>query len=86
MGDNGKLQTAQHIDPLNPPKDFVILSIIQYKDAKGNIIQDVQSHLMKDLRNEAFIMAMMDSAKAQLANWFKEQKAINRFGDRIIKK
>jgi hypothetical protein len=84
MGDNGK----QHLqlDPLNPPKDFLMLSIIQYKDAKGNIIQDVQSHLMKDLRNEAFIMAMMDSAKVQLANWFKEQKAINRFGDKIIKK
>ena len=75
-GDNGKLATAQHIDPLNPPSDFVILSIIQYKDSKGNIVQDVQSHLMKDLRNEAYVMHMLDSAKNQLASWFKEQKAI----------
>ena len=86
MGDNGKPITAQHIDPLNPPKDFVILSIIQYKDARGNIIQDVQSHLMKDLRNEAYVMCMIDSAKEQLGKWYKEQKAINRFGDKIIKK
>ena len=58
MGDNG-----QHLqlDPLNPPKDFVVLSIIQYKDAKGNIIQDVQSHLMKDLRNEEYVMLMLAS-------------------------
>ena len=84
MGDNGK----QHLqlDPLNPPKDFVILSIIQYKDAKGNIIQDVQSHLMKDLRNEEYVMLMLASAREQLGNWYKEQKAINRFGDKIIKR
>ena len=83
MGDNG-----QHLqlDPLNPPKDFVVLSIIQYKDAKGNIIQDVQSHLMKDLRNEEYVMLMLASAREQLGNWYKEQKAINRFGDKIIKK
>jgi hypothetical protein len=83
MGDNGK---HLQLDPLNPPKDFVVLSIIQYKDAKGNIIQDVQSHLMKDLRNEEYVMLMLASAREQLANWFKEQKAINRFGDRVIKK
>ena len=83
MGDNG-----QHLqlDPLNPPKDFVVLSIIQYKDAKGNIIQDVQSHLMQDLRNEEYVMLMLASAREQLGNWYKEQKAINRFGDKIIKK
>jgi hypothetical protein len=73
-------QAAQHlsIDPLNPPKDFCVLSIIQYKDERGNIVQDVQSHLMKDLRNEDYIMAMMDSAQAQLGNWFKEQKALRK--------
>jgi len=83
MGDNG-----QHLqlDPLNPPKDFVVLSIIQYKDAKGNIIQDVQSHLMQDLRNEEYVMLMLASAREQLGNWYKEQKAINRFGDKIIKR
>ena len=83
MGD--KCQHLQ-LDPLNPPKDFVVLSIIQYKDAKGNIIQDVQSHLMKDLRNEEYVMLMLASAREQLGNWYKEQKAINRFGDKIIKK
>ena len=83
MGDNGK---HLQLDPLNPPKDFVVLSIIQYKDAKGNIIQDVQSHLMKDLRNEEYVMLMLASAREQLGNWYKEQKAINRFGDKIIKK
>ena len=83
MGDNG-----QHLqlDPLNPPKDFVVLSIIQYKDAKGNIIQDVQSHLMQDLRNEEYVMLMLASAREQLGKCYKEQKAINRFGDKIIKK
>ena len=83
MGDNG-----QHLqlDPLNPPKYFVVLSIIQYKDAKGNIIQDVQSHLMQDLRNEEYVMLMLASAREQLGNWYKEQKAINRFGDKIIKR
>ena len=80
MGDNG-----QHLqlDPLNPPKDFVVLSIIQYKDAKGNIIQDVQSHLMKDLRNEAYVMCMIDSAKEQLGKWYKEQKEVNKIGGRL---
>ena len=29
---------------------------------------------------------MIDSAKEQLGKWYKEQKAINRFGDKIIKK
>ena len=72
------------IDPLNPPKNFVILSILQYQDAKGNIVQDVQSHLMKDLRNEDFIMAMIDSAKAQLGQWFKEQRAIHKIPGRMI--
>jgi hypothetical protein len=83
MGDNGK---HLQLDPLNPPKDFVVLSIIQYKDAKGNIIQDVQSHLMQDLRNEEYVMLMLASAREQLGNWYKEQKAINRFGDKIIKR
>ena len=82
MGDNGK---HLQLDPLNPPKDFVVLSIIQYKDAKGNIIQDVQSHLMKDLRNEEYVMLMLASAREQLGKWYKEQKAINKFGDKIIK-
>jgi len=81
-GDNGK---HFQLDPLNPPKDFVVLSIIQYKDAKGNIIQDVQSHLMKDLRNEEYVMLMLASAREQLGKWYKEQKAINKFGDKIIK-
>jgi hypothetical protein len=79
MSDNGGGQHIQ-LDPLNPPKDFVILSIIQYKDEKGNIVQDVQSHLMKDLRNEEFIMGMINMAKTQLSHWFKEQKEINKIG------
>ena len=41
---------------------------------------------MKDLRNEEYVMLMLASAREQLGNWYKEQKAINRFGDKIIKK
>jgi len=41
---------------------------------------------MKDLRNEEYVMLMLASAREQLGKWYKEQKAINRFGDKIIKK
>jgi len=81
MSGNGQEAPAgQHlkIDPLNPPKGWMVMSIIQYPDAKGNIIQDVQCAAMKDLRNEDYCMHMLDSAKIQLGNWFKEQKAIRK--------
>ena len=66
------------LDPLNPPTGYQVLSIIQYTTEKGHVVQDVQSSLMKDLRNEEYIMHMMDTAKKQLAQWFKEQKAIRK--------
>ena len=66
------------LDPLNPPTGYQVLSIIQYTKENGQVVQDVQSSLMKDLRNEEYIMHMMDTAKQQLANWFKEQKAIRK--------
>lgn len=82
-GGNGKPAQGQHlqIDPLNPPKGWAILTIIQYPDKNGNIVQDVQSHVMRDLRNEDFVMAMIDSAKSQLIKWYKEQKAIRGIKD-----
>ena len=66
------------LDPLNPPTGYQVLSIIQYTTASGQVVQDVQSSLMKDLRNEEYIMHMMDTAKQQLGAWFKEQKAIRK--------
>lgn len=66
------------LDPLNPPKGFVVLSIIQYTNEHNQIVQDVQCHLMKDLRNEDYVMQMIDQGKAQLAQWYKEQKALRR--------
>ena len=66
------------LDPLNPPTGYQVLSIIQYTKKNGQVVQDVQSSLMKDLRNEEYIMHMMDTAKAQLGQWFKEQKAIRK--------
>ena len=66
------------LDPLNPPTGYQVLSIIQYTTASGQVVQDVQSSLMKDLRNEDYIMMMMDSAKKQLGQWFKEQKEIRK--------
>ena len=66
------------LDPLNPPTGYQVLSIIQYTTKSGQVVQDVQSSLMKDLRNEEYIMHMMDTAKTQLGRWFKEQKAIRK--------
>ena len=66
------------LDPLNPPTVYQVLSIIQYTTASGQVVQDVQSSLMKDLRNEEYIMHMMSTARDQLGRWFKEQKAIRK--------